>query len=50
MKILKHKFFNLLPCPTILKYRLFLIFTTHPEIKPSALKNPIFCFGGLRPP
>ena len=33
-----------------LKYILFLIFPTHPEIKPSAYKYPIFCFGGLRPP
>jgi hypothetical protein len=32
----------LLLCLVILKFRLFLIFPTHPEIKPSALKNPIF--------
>jgi Acyl-CoA synthetase (NDP forming) len=31
-----------MPCLVILKFRLFLIFPTHPQIKPSALKNPIF--------
>ena len=31
-----------MPCLVILKFRLFLIFPTHPQIKPSALKKPHF--------
>jgi len=36
-------------CPIILKLRLFLVFPTHPEIKPSAYKYPFFGIGGLCP-
>jgi len=38
-----------LPCPIILKLRLFLIFPTHPEIKLSALEYPFFGMGGFAP-
>ncbi len=49
IQILEKENFSELLCLRILKLFIFLIFPTHPKFKPTALKYPNFCYGGLRP-